>query len=282
MKHKFSVNSPFNQGTTSHVANPQVVHSIEVLGFELESLRVAAASIATAIQSEHTFVEEDSDPPDTGMRQLRQQEQQLQQQEQQHAAALRASGASVDTLTGVKSAGLCVSSEGEGQVAAMSSAFQKLLAPEQSTVLDMGASTTSPDQAASLASATAPAVPCTSAAAAAAPADLMQEAGSSADAAKQTRGPEIGGLLAAAMRAAGGGNWALRGGGGGSRGDEHDEHRRRQFAATAMRRCALKLEGRDIERGVVVTVGAQVEHLVRQAVSPENLCQMYEGWTPWI
>ncbi|MEW5318179.1 MAG: hypothetical protein WDW38_009423 [Sanguina aurantia] len=27
---------------------------------------------------------------------------------------------------------------------------------------------------------------------------------------------------------------------------------------------------------------ADVEHLVRQAISPENLCQMYEGWTPWI
>lgn len=33
---------------------------------------------------------------------------------------------------------------------------------------------------------------------------------------------------------------------------------------------------------VCVFVCPQVEHLVRQAISPENLCQMYEGWTPWI
>lgn len=297
--------------------NPQVVHSIEVLGFELESLRVAAASIATAIQSEHTFVEEDVDPPDTGTRQPQQQDQQLhqhlQQQQQQHhqrqqqAASLRA-GTAKQTATGGATATGSGSSAGGGPVAEMSTAFQQLLnnpeevatpgaaegfcslaglsknqsLPEQSAAGRMGTKASVSNQTATAGNVdTDTAVPIVGAAAAEAAAG---DAGSGGDAdrSKHGRGPEVGDLLAAAMKGAGGGNWALRGGGGGSRGDEHDEHRRRQFAATAIRRCALKLEGRDIERGTVVTVGAQVEHLVRQAVSPENLCQMYEGWTPWI
>ena len=77
--------------------------------------------------------------------------------------------------------------------------------------------------------------------------------------------------------------------------------RRRLFAAGVMRRVVAKLEGRDESSGVeaargvaaavassrglsppVLTVSAQVDHLIRQASSGEKLCQMYEGWMPWI
>lgn len=31
-----------------------------------------------------------------------------------------------------------------------------------------------------------------------------------------------------------------------------------------------------------LSVGEQVDYLLKQATSIDNLCNMYEGWTPWI
>lgn len=31
-----------------------------------------------------------------------------------------------------------------------------------------------------------------------------------------------------------------------------------------------------------VTISEQVDHLIQQATNVDNLCNMYEGWTPWI
>ena len=26
----------------------------------------------------------------------------------------------------------------------------------------------------------------------------------------------------------------------------------------------------------------QVKYIIEEATSPDNLCQLYEGWTPWV
>lgn len=31
-----------------------------------------------------------------------------------------------------------------------------------------------------------------------------------------------------------------------------------------------------------ISIAEQVDYLLRQATSVDNLCNMYEGWTPWI
>lgn len=31
-----------------------------------------------------------------------------------------------------------------------------------------------------------------------------------------------------------------------------------------------------------MNISEQVDHLLKQATSIDNLCNMYEGWTPWI
>lgn len=31
-----------------------------------------------------------------------------------------------------------------------------------------------------------------------------------------------------------------------------------------------------------ISIEEQVDHLLKQAMSVDNLCNMYEGWTPWI
>ncbi|KAK9805272.1 hypothetical protein WJX72_010214 [[Myrmecia] bisecta] len=60
---------------------------------------------------------------------------------------------------------------------------------------------------------------------------------------------------------------------------------RQAFAAGVMRRFGTKLAGRVEEAGGAVrelSVAQQVDLLLRQATSLDLLCQMYEGWTPWI
>lgn len=56
----------------------------------------------------------------------------------------------------------------------------------------------------------------------------------------------------------------------------------RSYVAAVSRRCLAKLEGRDVNAEEMDTVGSQVDRLLHQATNPENLCRMYEGWTPWI
>lgn len=31
-----------------------------------------------------------------------------------------------------------------------------------------------------------------------------------------------------------------------------------------------------------ISIAEQVDYLLKQATSIDNLCNMYEGWTPWI
>ena len=71
---------------------------------------------------------------------------------------------------------------------------------------------------------------------------------------------------------------------------EEREQARTGFAAATMRRFRTKLEGLTERPGnsgkgrriVALSVKEQVEKVVQQAISIDNLSQMYEGWTPWI
>lgn len=68
------------------------------------------------------------------------------------------------------------------------------------------------------------------------------------------------------------------------------EQARKGFAAATLRRFKAKLEGLTERHGLsgegrrvsVLSVEEQVEKLLQQATSIDNLAQMYEGWTPWI
>lgn len=53
-------------------------------------------------------------------------------------------------------------------------------------------------------------------------------------------------------------------------------------ALSVVERVKKKLAGRDFDDGSkVLTVDAQVDRLIRQATSHENLCQLYYGWCPF-
>ncbi|XP_031125880.1 serine/threonine-protein kinase SMG1-like [Ipomoea triloba] len=54
------------------------------------------------------------------------------------------------------------------------------------------------------------------------------------------------------------------------------------YAVSVLRRMEMKLDGRDIVDDRELSVGEQVDYLLKQATSIDNLCNMYEGWTPWI
>ncbi|KAL5704997.1 non-specific serine/threonine protein kinase [Ranunculus cassubicifolius] len=54
------------------------------------------------------------------------------------------------------------------------------------------------------------------------------------------------------------------------------------YAMMVLRRVEMKLDGRDIDSNREISVSDQVDYLLKQATSVDNLCNMYEGWTPWI
>ncbi|PSS26075.1 Serine/threonine-protein kinase [Actinidia chinensis var. chinensis] len=54
------------------------------------------------------------------------------------------------------------------------------------------------------------------------------------------------------------------------------------YAISVLKRVEIKLDGRDIADNRDISVAEQVEYLLKQATSLDNLCNMYEGWTPWI
>ncbi|CAG8708585.1 7126_t:CDS:2, partial [Acaulospora morrowiae] len=54
------------------------------------------------------------------------------------------------------------------------------------------------------------------------------------------------------------------------------------FAVGIIRRIKAKLEGRDFDSTTKMTVHEQVDKIIQQATSVDNLCVMYEGWTSWI
>eukprot|EP01018_Ginkgo_biloba_P002890 Gb_14475 [translate_table: standard] len=54
------------------------------------------------------------------------------------------------------------------------------------------------------------------------------------------------------------------------------------YAVSVLKRVEAKLDGWDVDCKRQFTISEQVDHLLRQATSIDNLCNMYEGWTPWI
>ncbi|XP_052758949.1 serine/threonine-protein kinase SMG1 [Galleria mellonella] len=52
--------------------------------------------------------------------------------------------------------------------------------------------------------------------------------------------------------------------------------------AGVWKRVRLKLEGRDPEPARRLPVSDQVEYMISEATSAENLCLMYEGWMAWV
>jgi FKBP12-rapamycin complex-associated protein len=75
---------------------------------------------------------------------------------------------------------------------------------------------------------------------------------------------------------------------GGGRADERDilgeADRPEQMNAKALQvieRVRRKLTGRDFKPNVTLDVKEQVEELVSQAISIENLCVAFIGWCPW-
>ncbi|KAI3446049.1 hypothetical protein Pfo_002714 [Paulownia fortunei] len=54
------------------------------------------------------------------------------------------------------------------------------------------------------------------------------------------------------------------------------------YAMSLLRRVEMKLDGRDITDNREISIAEQVDFLLRQATNIDNLCNMYEGWTPWI
>ncbi|CAN1133576.1 Serine/threonine-protein kinase SMG1 [Linum perenne] len=54
------------------------------------------------------------------------------------------------------------------------------------------------------------------------------------------------------------------------------------YAVSVLRRVEMKIDGRDIAENREINVQEQVDYLIKQAMSIDNLCNMYEGWTPWI
>lgn len=57
---------------------------------------------------------------------------------------------------------------------------------------------------------------------------------------------------------------------------------RNAHAVGVWKRVRAKLEGKDSDSGRRRSVAEQVEKTIREATSADNLCRLYEGWTPWI
>ncbi|XP_078430572.1 uncharacterized protein LOC144702411 [Wolffia australiana] len=54
------------------------------------------------------------------------------------------------------------------------------------------------------------------------------------------------------------------------------------YAVTVLEQVERKLNGREPDEKRCMGVAEQVEYLLKEATSVDNLCNMYEGWTPWI
>ncbi|XP_076649018.1 serine/threonine-protein kinase Smg1 isoform X2 [Halictus rubicundus] len=57
---------------------------------------------------------------------------------------------------------------------------------------------------------------------------------------------------------------------------------RNAYALNVWRRIRMKLEGRDPHPSRKYTTAEQVEYVIREAQSTDNLALLYEGWTPWV
>ncbi|KAG5885461.1 hypothetical protein JTB14_037042 [Gonioctena quinquepunctata] len=54
------------------------------------------------------------------------------------------------------------------------------------------------------------------------------------------------------------------------------------YAMKVWRRVKMKLEGRDPDPGRKSTIQEQVDYVIQEATSMDNLALLYEGWTPWV
>lgn len=59
-----------------------------------------------------------------------------------------------------------------------------------------------------------------------------------------------------------------------------DESSVNKMAERVLVRLRQKLDGE--EDGTLLSVKGQVNHLIRKAKDPENLCRLFPGWQPWI
>ena len=53
-------------------------------------------------------------------------------------------------------------------------------------------------------------------------------------------------------------------------------------AVAVWRRVKAKLDGRDLDQSCRMSVLEQVDFVIQEAISLDNLCELYEGWTPWV
>ncbi|XP_055626781.1 serine/threonine-protein kinase Smg1 [Toxorhynchites rutilus septentrionalis] len=60
------------------------------------------------------------------------------------------------------------------------------------------------------------------------------------------------------------------------------EQKRNAYAVSVWRRIRMKLEGRDPDPNRRCTAQEQVDWMIREAMEPDNLAVLYEGWTPWV
>jgi ataxia telangiectasia mutated family protein len=59
-----------------------------------------------------------------------------------------------------------------------------------------------------------------------------------------------------------------------------DESSANKMAERLLVRLRQKLDG--VEDGTLLSVKGQVNHLIREARDPKNLCRLFPGWQPWI
>ncbi|EDV20669.1 uncharacterized protein TRIADDRAFT_60833 [Trichoplax adhaerens] len=57
---------------------------------------------------------------------------------------------------------------------------------------------------------------------------------------------------------------------------------RNVYAVNVWCRVKVKLDGRDMHQDKKLSVAEQVDKVLQEAISKDNLCKMYEGWTPWV
>ncbi|XP_039962774.1 serine/threonine-protein kinase Smg1 [Bactrocera tryoni] len=60
------------------------------------------------------------------------------------------------------------------------------------------------------------------------------------------------------------------------------EQKRNAYAVSVWKRVRMKLEGRDPDSNRRCTIAEQVDYILREAMNPDNLAVLYEGWTPWV
>ncbi|ALC49235.1 nonC [Drosophila busckii] len=60
------------------------------------------------------------------------------------------------------------------------------------------------------------------------------------------------------------------------------EQKRNAYGVSVWKKIRMKLEGRDPDCNQRTTVAEQVDYIIGEAINPDNLAVLYEGWTPWV